>query len=304
MEQLKCRVCGHDDIKSLGPIPDSGVFAGQLVAPSIQGGELWLCKHCGSMFRYPTLSSSEYISLYESASGTVWEKEERNDFSKISDYLRNHAGGAILDIGCNTGNFLAGLSGKFRKYGIEPSGMASQSAVSKGIEVLGKTLDDLDSKAVFDVVVAIDVIEHILDVEIFMSQLLAHVKKNGLLIISTGNPDCFFWKRIFRSKFWYSLFAEHLTFPSYKFFKDYSVRNGMRPPERIRFRYLTLTPLNRLSKILHSSALLLPPALYRAFQRFYRGSKNSNTNIIAVNQIGAFTDHHLVIFRNWDVSRD
>src|ERR1035438_8541028 len=106
---LQCRICGRGVAESLGQIPDCGEFAGQLVSPPIKGGELWRCNDCGSMFRHPTLSSSDYISLYEKVPGTLWVKCEaqRNDFATISAYLKNHVGGSILDVGCYSGNFLA-----------------------------------------------------------------------------------------------------------------------------------------------------------------------------------------------------
>lgn len=302
MDTLKCRVCGHGDTESLGQIPDCGEFAGQLISPSIKGGELWLCNACGSMFRHPTLSASDYISLYEKAPGTVWVDggDERNDFATIYTYMKNHVGGSILDVGCYTGNFLSGLPVKFKKFGIEPSDLASKCAASKGIDVLGKTLDGLDSVMLFDVVVSIDVVEHVLDVEKFLSQVIAHTKENGLLIISTGNPDCFFWKKVFKSKFWYSLFAEHVTFPSYKYFNEFSKRNGLQPPEQICFRYMKMKPMVRFSKMLRYALFLFPPTIYQGLRKIYRFTKGSTSTIttsVPVSLIGVFTDHHVVIFR-------
>lgn len=302
MDLLKCRVCGHGVSVSLGKIPDCGYFAGQLVSPPINGGKLWVCKDCGSMFRHPTLSQGDYFSLYEKAPSTVWVEGEveRNDFALIYTYLSNHIGGSILDVGCYSGSFLAGLPEKFEKFGIEPSDSASRCANSKGIQVLGKTLAELDSGMVFDVVVLIDVIEHFLDVKKFMSQALAHVKENGLLIISTGNPDCFFWRRLFKSMFWYSLLAEHLTFPSYKYYNEFSMRNGLQPPEQICFRYLKIKPMERFSKMLRNAPLLLPPVIYQGLRKIYNFTKGSTSTITVgapVNLIGVFTDHHLAIFR-------
>jgi len=303
MKLLNCRVCKCGESMSLGQISDSDVFAGQAVNSSISGGELWLCRNCGSMFRHPTLSLDEYISLYEKLPATLWAGQEgnRNDFSLIYEYLKDHTGGDILDIGCYSGDFLAGLPDGFRKYGLEPSYMASQVAGSRGIEVLGKTLDELHSRALFDVIVAIDVIEHVLDVEEFVNQILPHLKDNGLLIISTGDPQCFAWKRVFKSKYWYCLFSEHLTFPSFRFFIDYSVRNGLCPPKRIRYRYLKLGVVERIAKVLKVLPVILPPFLYRALRRSYRflkGDFHLNSPGPPTSLIGAFTDHHLVIIKN------
>jgi SAM-dependent methyltransferase len=300
MALLKCRVCGNGEAESLGQIADWEEFAGQKVSPPIKGGWLWHCKDCGSMFRYPTLSPNEYISLYEKTPSKVWEQGEveRNDFSTIYAFLENHVGGSILDIGCYSGNFLAGIPDKFKKYGIEPSEMASRSAVAKGIDVLGKTLDELDEAMIFDVVVSIDVVEHVLDVENFLSQALAHVKEKGLLIISTGNPDCFFWKKVFKSKFWYSLFAEHVTFPSYNYFCEFSRRHGLQRPEQIRFRYTKLKSMERLLMIFRFSFSYVIYKTLRAFRRITSGKVTAVSSIGHVSLIGVFTDHHVIIIRN------
>ena len=302
MDLLKCRVCKLGTPVSLGNIPDCGYFAGQPVSPPINGGNLWVCNECGSMFRHPTLSQSDYISLYEKAPGTFWAKDEeqRTDFELIYKFLDNLTGGSILDVGCYSGNFLAGLPEKFEKFGIELSDSASRYASLKGIKVLGKTLSDLDSNQAFDVVVLIDVIEHLLDVKEIMSQAISHVKKNGLLIISTGNPGSFFWRRVYKSMFWYSLPAEHLTFPSFKYYLEFSVRNGLQPPEQVCFRYLKIDLAERLSKILRSTPLLLTPGLYQSLRKIYRYIKDSKPVTTTTNPVslaGVFADHHLAIFR-------
>lgn len=302
MDLLKCRVCNHGKAESMGQIPDCREFAGQQISPPIKGGKLWLCRDCGSMFRHPTLSSSDYILLYEKAPSTVWVEGEveRNDFEAIYTYLGNHIGGSILDVGCYSGNFLAGLPEKFKKFGVEPSNSASRCAASKGIEMLGNTLADLDSNMAFDVVVSIDVVEHVLDVEEFLMQALAHVKENGLLIISTGNPSCFAWKKVFKSKYWYNLYPEHVTFPSYKYFNEFSKRNGLQPPEQICFRYMKMKPMVRFSKLLRYAPFLFFPAIYQGLRKIRRFTKGITTTIptgAPVSLVGVFADHHVITFR-------
>lgn len=305
MDVLRCRVCGHGKAESLGQIPDCGEFAGQLVSPAIKGGWLWRCKDCGSMFRYPTLASSEYISLYEKAPSTVWlgGEAERNDFATLNLYLKNYPDGSILDVGCYSGGFLASLPERYKKYGLEPSDLASSCATSKGIDVLGKTLDDIDSDMFFDVVVAIDVVEHVLDVEKFLSQALAHVKENGLLIISTGNPGCFFWGKVFKSRFWYNLFAEHVTFPSYSYYVEFAKRNGLQSPDQIRFRYTKLDHTERLSSVFNNVLFSFFPAFVQTLRKIRKKTRSSAASAALVaprSLIGVFADHHVIVFRKKD----
>lgn len=302
MEILRCRVCSDGMAELIGRIPDCGVFAGELLPSSISGGGLWSCRDCGSMFRYPTLTPSEYLAFYEMASSDVWEggESQRKDFATIYAYLQNHIGGSILDIGCFAGRFLVGIPETFKKYGLEPSKSASNSAISKGINILGKTLTDLDSKLVFDVVVSIDVIEHVLDVETFLVDALAHVGKSGLLIISTGNPDSFFWRRMFKAKFWYCSFAEHLVFPSYKYFCEFSKRHNLPLPEQIRFKYIDFHFRTLFVGIFHQFVYAISPAVFLVWLKLAQSLKGNAIPMavdIPLGAPGVFTDHHVIIFR-------
>ncbi|HEY5993178.1 MAG TPA: class I SAM-dependent methyltransferase [Gallionellaceae bacterium] len=306
-KSMKCSICGNGEALSLGKIPDCGEFAGQQVAPPIKGGELWRCKECGSMFRYPTLTADQYLALYQAAPGAVWEGGEsrRNDYTEIYAFLQHHSGGAILDIGCHAGGFLAGLPNKFTKSGVEPSKLAAESAASKNINILGKTLDDVDAKPLFDVVVAIDVIEHVLDVEAFLRGALAHANKGGLLIISTGDPESFYWRRVFKSRFWYSSYPEHLAFPSYRYFYRFAQRYGLEAPEQIRFKYVNLRLLAVLSGFARQFAYAFFPALYFAYLKLRRDRKGNMEAVAATVPFGGpgiFTDHQLIIFRKRDNS--
>lgn len=305
MEKLLCRICRRGEAESLGEIPDCGEFAGQQVSPSIKGGRLWSCKACGSMFRYPTLSPDEYLAFYEKASSRVWEggRHQRNDFATIYALLLNHIGGSMLDVGCFTGEFLTGVPEKFKKYGVEPSKLASDSAASKGVNVLGKTLADLDSRRMFEVVVAIDVVEHMVDAESFLMEALAHVKKNGLLLISTGNPDCGYWRGIFKSRFWYSSFPEHLVFPSFKYFCEFAERQNLPIPEQIRFKYRDNNFSASLFGIFNQLVYAISAPKYSAWIRLVRrlkGKENPMAEDIPLSAAGIFPDHHVIIFRKDD----
>ena len=309
MVLLKCCICGHGEAVSLGQIPDCGEFAGQKISPSIKGGELWLCKECGSMFRHPTLSQGEYLKLYEKASSDIWvgDEAQRKDFETIYTYLQNHYGGSVLDIGCYAGKFLAGLPENLKKYGLEPSKSAAKHAIAKGINILGKTLSDLDNGLVFDVVVSIDVVEHVVDVEKFLNDALSHVSNDGLLILSSGNPNCFFWRRIFKAKFWYSSYPEHLVFPSFKYFCEFSKRNNLPRPEQICFKYGSFNFRASFFGFLHQLVFTFSPTMYRAWIKLRRSMKSSVipvTEDMPLYAAGVFTDHHVIIFRKrkklWD----
>ena len=301
---IRCRICGKLGAVSLGKIPDCCVFSGQTITPSIKGGWLWRCEKCDSMFRHPTLTSNEYLSLYEKLPASIWDEttENREDFLNIYSYLESHAGGTILDVGCYTGNFLSGLPGRFQKSGLEPSYSASHYSRSRNIDVLGETLDDLEPNLKFNIVTSIDVIEHLLNIEEFLDKAMSHVKPNGLLIIGSGDPDATYWKSLFKSRYWYCLFPEHVSFPSYKFFCDYAKKNNLQKPERIRFRYMKLNLSARLAMLLNQIAFYISPLIYRLVKKTLRMVKNRTSLIKMDDSIlvaGLFLDHHIIVFKKY-----
>ena len=303
LNKIPCRLCGSSIIKNLGKIPDCGEFAGQSITPSINGGYLMHCLDCNSLFRSPILSQAEYIDLYQNASDTLWEwyQNKRNDFNIIRGLLSKLAGGKILDIGCYSGLFLKSLPARFEKFGIEPSGSASLIAQSNGVNILGKTCTQINPDQRFDIVVAIDVIEHVTDVSEFMGNALRHVNENGLLIISTGNPDCIFWKKIFKAKFWYNSISEHLTFPSFKYFACYCKQIGLTNPLQFRFSYLKCSFGWKLMLCISQIIFFISPAIFRFFERIRRkmiGRVDWLNHEFGLSAGGLFTDHHLIVIKN------
>ena len=275
---------------------------GPLRLPSM-AGYLLHCLDCGSLFRSPILSQAEYIDLYQNASDSLWEshQEQRNDLNVILGLLSKLAGGQILDIGCYSGLFLKSLPARFEKFGIEPSGAASLIAESNGVTVLGKTCAQINSDQHFDIVVAIDVIEHVTDVNDFMGNALRHVSENGLLIISTGNPDSIFWKKIFKSKFWYNSFSEHLTFPSINYFARYCKQVGLTDPLQFRFSYLKCSFGWKLMLCVSQIVFFMSPAVFRFSERILRkiiGRADRLNQEFGLSAGGLFTDHHVIVIKN------
>jgi SAM-dependent methyltransferase len=302
LHKIPCRLCGSPRTKNLGKIPDCGEFAGQSITPPLDGGSLMHCRECGSLFRSPIRSEAEYIALYQKAPDTLWGKDHkiRNDYDIARGIIVKFAGGKILDIGCYSGAFLKSLPVIFQKFGIEPSGSASRIAQSRGVHILGKTCAEINPDQQFDIVVAIDVIEHVSDVNEFIGNALNHVQENGLFIVSTGNPDCVFWKNVFKAKFWYNSFSEHLTFPSIKYFACYCKRFGLVNPLQFRFSYLKRSLGWKLLLCISQIIFFVSPAIFRFFERTLRkviGQANRVHREFGLPAGGLFTDHHLIVIK-------
>ena len=107
----------------------------------------------------------------------------------------------VLDIGCGGGLVSEPLSRMGGKVtGIDPSAkniaIASMHSKAQGIEVTYRPdrIEDVNSAGeLFDVVVCLEVVEHVPDVEAFVKECSKAVKPGGLIIFSTLNRTFKAW---------------------------------------------------------------------------------------------------------------
>ena len=126
--------------------------------------------------------------------------KQKEEISYITEYLKDLNYETILDIGCGQGAFLSSLNKRKKKFGVEPSKIASQKAKSHGEIICGEYSKDLYQKDFFDVIYTHHVIEHVKNPIKFLENIKYHLKKNGLLIIGTPDFDsaC---ARLFKDKY-------------------------------------------------------------------------------------------------------
>jgi 2-polyprenyl-6-hydroxyphenyl methylase / 3-demethylubiquinone-9 3-methyltransferase len=104
----------------------------------------------------------------------------------------------ILDIGCGAGLLCEPLTRLGAQViGVDPS--ASNIAAAKlhaekghlSIDYRNTTVEEMDVRERFDVVLAMEVVEHVTDVGAFISRCAAMLKPGGLMVVSTLNRN---WK--------------------------------------------------------------------------------------------------------------
>lgn len=102
----------------------------------------------------------------------------------IEEYV---SGRRLLDVGCGDGAFLAALSEKWQKSGIEPSNSGMVAARRRGLEVHCGVLDTCPLPEKVDVITALDVIEHVVRPDEFLASARARLASGGILLLMTGD---------------------------------------------------------------------------------------------------------------------
>lgn len=219
-----CPACRRSEAICLGKlIAIPGLFT------LSDSGNLFKCQYCIFYFRHPYTQTSELIEIYKEVAAETWSQGhlKRGDQKLVVEVLSHLVlKGAVLDIGCSSGGLLAMLPDKYQKYGIEPSTRASEVAAQHGVTIIGKIIDDCKSNLLFDAILMVDFIEHIVSPVDLLKKATSLLKPTGILIISTGNIHSWLWS-IMRLDYWY-YFPEHVSFFNKRWFKWFAENNNLR----------------------------------------------------------------------------
>lgn len=161
------------------------------------------CEGCGFVYVNPILREDTLIEYYSAIEGSwteVVENEEYNAFQKryydfhidnIERIAGRAPGGAILDIGCNSGEFLvaARLRG-WRPAGHELNRHAVARARQKGIEVLDRRFSaGLFGERRFGAVTLWGVLEHLPHPGALLDEARKLLEPGGVLALLVPNID-------------------------------------------------------------------------------------------------------------------
>ena len=134
------------------------------------------------------MQNTHYETLYRIESGHWWYKARRKIiYNLIKQYrLSSSKDIKILDTGCGTGMLLKELETLGVCYGIDISQMAVDFCKKRGIGnvQIADTANIPYSENTFDIVIALDVIEHIKDDEEALKEIYRVLKPQGMAIIA------------------------------------------------------------------------------------------------------------------------
>ena len=189
-----------------------------------RGMQLYLCKTCGLIFRYPVLPADGPDHLYNDKYFDSWggdqaepmvRKQKRAYFlDHLKDIKKMKPEGTLLDLGCAKGYFVElALEQGYSAYGLDISEYACKAAArTVGKErITPGTLEHSNyAPGTFDVITMFDYIEHVPDLDSTIKAVSRLLKNDGILYIvtpSTSSLSC----KIMRGHWWHYK-EEHLYY--------------------------------------------------------------------------------------------
>jgi SAM-dependent methyltransferase len=114
----------------------------------------------------------------------------RREFRQTVDLIRSlKPGGRLLELGCAYGFFLAEAAAHYDATGIELAADAAAFGRGRGLRIISGVADEpaLAGLGTFDVIVMLDVIEHLPNPRDTLALCERHLNPGGIMVISTGD---------------------------------------------------------------------------------------------------------------------
>jgi SAM-dependent methyltransferase len=166
----------------------------------------------------------------------LFMQADKQNRGKILRACTMNQASILLDIGCDDGSFsklCATASGSKQVFGIELVESAAELARDQGIDV---AIQDLSnglpySNNAFDAIISNQVIEHVPDIDLYMSEISRVLSPNGYAIISTENGSS-----------WINIFASIMGWQQFSLTNMSKVRGGVGNPLALHRGSKTINP--------------------------------------------------------------
>lgn len=231
-ETNKCDICGCDELLNYSMGKDIIRFeeltpANFKVTDKDYGRcvETVKCRDCGLVQPKYILDSRDLIKLYANvgdesylATSDIRGSSNYRQVIKLIDKFTKNRGG-LLEIGAGSGGLLDTLKHQFNPiYGVEPSKKFCQFARERyGLVLDNIGYEDMSENRKYDVILALDVIEHVVSVRHFMDKVFQLLADDGIAIISTPSKNSLAARLL--GKKWWHIRPPHLYYLDDRSFK-------------------------------------------------------------------------------------
>jgi len=214
LSDIQCNYCGtsryylvykkpRKDKKEASPQEGYAISESNLEKPN----KIVRCMACGLVYAIRDISTRHIAKDYESMVDADYIKEENGRRAQariILSKFKFKRGGRLLDIGCGPGFFLD----EAKRCGWSAEGLDLSLWAKKyckehfNIDVFQGTLEEVKfPDRSFDVIVMMDVIEHLEDPKSTLKELRRILKNDGIIYISTPDINSL-WSKLLGARWW------------------------------------------------------------------------------------------------------
>ncbi|MDA0820828.1 MAG: class I SAM-dependent methyltransferase [Proteobacteria bacterium] len=300
---ISCPCCKATDSQWLGDLPGIDRFAGERLARELVGGKLYRCRNCQLKFRYPLLDAAQYDQMYATGDNAIWTGAIlRPDWDLVINQIKR-AGStrrSVLDFGCHTGELLSRLDPQYRRFGVEINRTAAQVASERHHVKIWSSLDEIPGDLRFDVIVAVDVVEHMRNPKDLIDRLSNLLSESGILIVTTGDAENHFWNR-FGANWWYCINPEHIAFLSEPWLSYLTRQSELSVAQCHRFRHRSLGAFRLFIHALFMFFYGLFPVTYVRISKMIKKIRSRHTEDRVLGN-GVSADHlFIVLTKNFEL---
>lgn len=215
METTTCNLCGSPSASYRYTLADYYLQRFDVETTLVQ------CSQCGLVYQNPRPTFAEMAAHYPPEyppyhtgrgrrPGRLLQWAYDYGMRKRSRFVTRHKqSGKLLDVGCSTGVFLAGMrdQGAWEPHGVEVSAEVAEIARREhALDVFAGTLEEAAfPDRQFDVVTMWDVLEHLHDPAASLAEIHRILKEDGILVVRV--PNLASWDAQWFGRFWAGLDA-------------------------------------------------------------------------------------------------
>ncbi|MBS1227015.1 MAG: methyltransferase family protein [Proteobacteria bacterium] len=238
---IPCPICGSADCHELYPdtlgdrLPD---FDYDFSPSHRQSFRTVRCEHCGHGYSSPLPADlyANYVDVEDKEYMRNREQRRMTAVKVLSVIRRFKPGGALLDVGCATGDFLDVARESYDAEGLELSKWAADVASRTGAHIYRQRLSDMPENERYDVVTLWGVIEHFETPQVEIAGINRLLKYGGLLCLWTGDLDS--WVARFLGKRWWYVQGQHIQMFTMHSLEKLMQENGFVKKEMSRYPYV------------------------------------------------------------------
>lgn len=224
-QRKTCPLCQSTNIKLFkkGTFSPESLQSDDFRITDSHYGSLWTffsCCNCDFVFSNPYISEKHITEFYAQLEDREYSEEAEGRAKNFKTLLKRlkrlkPVNNTLLDIGAASGIFLD-LAQKegYHIEGIEPSEYLVKEAEKRyGIHLFKGTMENyihIKPEKTFSVITLLDIIEHLVEPEDFMTKLDHLIEENGFLVIVTPDINSLA-ARVMGSRWWHFRIA-HINF--------------------------------------------------------------------------------------------